>query len=83
MAEEALLRDAGCDVDVFKAAQAVSDEKLVDLLNERFFRGALPATVAKSLIDANQNLWEKTKGLKLTGSMLDMAAVTPAFGVSK
>ena len=83
MSEESYLRDAGCDVDIFKAAQAVSDEKLVDLMNERFFRGALPATVAKSLIDANKNLWEKTKGLKLTGAMLDMASVTPAFGVSK
>jgi hypothetical protein len=61
----------------------VSDEKLVDLMNDRYFRGALPASVAKSLIDTNKNLWEKTKGLKLTGGMLDMAAVTPIFGVSK
>jgi uncharacterized protein (DUF1800 family) len=83
MSDENLLRDAGCDVDVFKTAQAVSDEKLVDLLNDRYFRGALPASVAKSLIDTNQNLWEKNKGLKLTGGMLDMAAVTPIFGVSK
>ena len=83
MSDENLLRDAGCDVDVFKTAQAVSDEKLVDLMNDRYFRGALPASVAKSLIDTNKNLWEKTKGLKLTGGMLDMAAVTPIFGVSK
>ena len=83
MSDENLLRDAGCDVDIFKTAQAVSDEKLVDLLNDRYFRGALPASVAKSLIDTNQNLWEKNKGLKLTGGMLDMAAVTPIFGVSK
>lgn len=83
MSDENLLRDAGCDVDVFKSAQAVSDEKLVDLMNDRYFRGALPASVAKSLIDTNQNLWEKNKGLKLTGGMLDMAAVTPIFGVSK
>ena len=83
MSDENLLRDAGCDVDVFKTAQAVSDEKLVDLMNDRYFRGALPASVAKSLIDTNQNLWEKNKGLKLTGGMLDMAAVTPIFGVSK
>ena len=83
MSDENLLRDAGCDVDIFKTAQAVSDEKLVDLMNDRYFRGALPASVAKSLIDTNQNLWEKNKGLKLTGGMLDMAAVTPIFGVSK
>jgi hypothetical protein len=35
------------------------------------------------MIDANKNLWNKDLGLRLTGSILDMAAVTPAFGVSK
>ena len=64
-------------------AQAVSDEKLMDLMNERFFRGALSASISKSLIDANKNLWNRDQGLKLTGAILDMAAVTPAFGVSK
>jgi len=80
---EATLNDAGCDVTTFKAAQAASDEKLLDLMNERYFRGALSASITKSLIDANKNLWNKDQGLRLTGSVLDMAAVTPAFGVSK
>ena len=80
---EALLNDAGCDVASFKAAQAVSDEKLMDLMNERFFRGAMPASISKSLIDANKNLWSRDKGLCLTGAILDMASLTPAFGVSK
>ena len=80
---ETSLNDAGCDVTAFKAAQAVSDEKLMDLMNERFFRGALSASISKSLIDANKNLWNRDQGLKLTGAILDMAAVTPAFGVSK
>ncbi|MEI7495759.1 MAG: DUF1800 family protein, partial [Betaproteobacteria bacterium] len=81
--DESNLNDAGCEVATFKAAQAVSDEKLLDLMNERFFRGALSASITKSLIDANKNLWNKDQGLRLTGSILDMAAVTPAFGVSK
>jgi uncharacterized protein (DUF1800 family) len=80
---ETTLNDAGCDVAAFKAAQAISDEKLMDLMNERFFRGAMPASISKSLIDANKNLWNKDQGLKLAGSILDMAALTPAFGVSK
>jgi uncharacterized protein (DUF1800 family) len=79
---ESTLNDAGCDVDTFKAAQAVSDEKLLDLMNERFFRGTLSASISKSLVDANKNMSNK-KGLRLTGSILDMAALTPAFGVSK
>jgi uncharacterized protein (DUF1800 family) len=80
---ESSLNDAGCDVAAFKSAQAVSDEKLMDLMNERFFRGAMPASISKSLIDANKNLWNRDQGLRLTGSILDMAALTPAFGVSK
>ena len=80
---ETSLNDAGCDVAAFKTAQAVSDEKLMDLMNERFFRGAMPASINKSLIDANKDLWNRDQGLRLTGSILDMAALTPAFGVSK
>ena len=80
---EITLNEAGCDVASFKSAKAVSDERLVDLMNERFFRGALPASVSKSLIDANKSLWNRDRGLKLAGSILDMASVTPVFGVSK
>ena len=80
---ETSLNDAGCDVTSFKTAQAVSDEKLLDLMNERFFRGALPASISKSLIDANKSLWNRDQGLKLAGAILDMASLTPAFGVSK
>jgi len=80
---ETSLNDAGCDVAAFKTAQAVSDEKLMDLMNDRFFRGALSASVSKSLIDAHKNLWNRDQGLRLAGAILDMAAVTPAFGVSK
>ena len=80
---ESALNDAGCDVATFKAAQAISDEKLMDLMNERFFRGTLSASISKSMIDANKNLWNRDQGLRLVGAYLDMASVTPAFGVSK
>ena len=80
---EETLNDAGCDVASFKEAKASSDERLVDLMSERYFRGALSASIAKSLVDAHKNYWNRNQGLALMGSMLDMAAVTPAFGVSK
>jgi len=80
---EATLNDAGCDVASFKDAKATSDERLVDLMSERYFRGALSATVGKSLVDVHKSYWNRNQGLSLMGSMLDMAAVTPAFGVSK
>ena len=83
MQNESLLTDAGCDVATFKAATAVSDEALVELLSQRYFRGAMPAALAKSLIEANKNLYQKDKGLLLASTMLDMASLTSAFGVSK
>jgi hypothetical protein len=83
MQSESNLVDAGCDVSAFKAAAAVSDEKLVELIGERFFRGAMPAVVAKSLIEANKNLWQKDQAMAHAAAMLDMATLTPAFGVSK
>ena len=81
--DDSLLSNAGCDVEPFKAAQAVSDEKLLDLINDRYFRGALPAAISKSLIDANKNYSNRNKGLALTGAILDMASITSAYGVSK
>lgn len=83
MRNETLLSDAGCDVATFKAATATSDEALVELLSQRYFRGAMPAVVAKSLIEANKNTWQREQGLVLAAAMLDMATLSPAFGVSK
>ena len=83
MQSESNLMDAGCDVAAFKAAAAVSDETLVELIGERFFRGAMPAVVAKSLIEANKNMWQKEQAIAFTAAMLDLATLTPAFGVSK
>lgn len=81
--DDTLLSSAGCDVEPFKVALAVSDQKLMDLINDRYFRGALPAAISKSLIDANKNLSIRKNGLALTGAILDMASITPAYGVSK
>lgn len=81
--EESNLNTAGCDVEIFKTAQESSDEKLLELLNNRFFRGALPATVGMSMIEANKNLWNRNTGLRLVGAYLDMAAMSPSYGVSK
>jgi hypothetical protein len=43
----------------------------------------MPAVVAKSLIEANKNTWQREQGLVLAAAMLDMATLSPAFGVSK
>lgn len=81
--ENRLLIDAGCDTTVFEAAAQKSNEHLVALLGERFFRGAMPAALAQGLIEAHKNFWYDNNKLTLTGAMLEMAMLTPSFGVSK
>jgi uncharacterized protein (DUF1800 family) len=70
MRNETLLSDAGCDVAAFKTATATSDEALVELLSQRYFRGAMPAVLAKSLIEANKNTWQREQGLVLALSLI-------------
>lgn len=83
LSQDALLSDAGCNTTPFKAAAAKSREHLVALLGERYFRGAMPAAVAQGLIEAHQDFWHDNNMMRLTGAMLEMAMLTPAFGVSK
>ncbi len=83
MSHNNLLLDAGCDTTAFEAAARKSNEHLVALLGERFFRGAMTAAVAQSLVEAHKDFWYDNNMMKLTGAMLEMAMLTPAFGVSK
>jgi uncharacterized protein (DUF1800 family) len=78
-----LLSDAGCDASVFESAARKSNEHLVALIGERFFRGAMPAAVAQGLVEAHKNFWHNSNMMMLTGAMLEMAMLTPSFGVSK
>ena len=41
------------------------------------------AAVAQGLIEAHRDYWTDNNPLKLTGAMLEMAMLTPSFGVSK
>jgi hypothetical protein len=83
LANNNLLSDAGCDASVFESAARKSNEHLVALIGERFFRGAMPAAVAQGLVEAHKNFWHNSNMMMLTGAMLEMAMLTPSFGVSK
>lgn len=83
LSHDNLLSDAGCDTGTFQAAAGKSKEHLAALLSERFFRGAMPAAVAQGLVEAHKDFWHDNNMMKLTGAMLEMAMLTPSFGVSK
>jgi uncharacterized protein (DUF1800 family) len=74
---------AGCEVDLFINAAATSDEALLALINERFFKGAMPAPLrlgAKNLL--TQDLANQTPQRKFT-ELLQILISTPTFGVVK
>jgi len=83
MGDENTLLAAGCQLNAFKDAAAQGDAALVALIGERYFRGQMPATIAKELTDGTRDFWDRNKPMALTGAMLEMALISSSFGVSK
>jgi hypothetical protein len=82
--DERLLLAAGCDVEPFKRAIAKSDDALLDLLSERYFRGAMSGTVRQGLKDGlSGQSWQRETPTRFLGAMVQMATFTPAMGAIK
>lgn len=78
---QAELRESGCDIDLFFAAAARSDEALLALIAERYFRGSMPPTLrfhAKALL--SRELAGYTPARRI-GEVLQFLLSTPQFGV--
>jgi len=77
------LINAGCELDLFIKAAEKSDDALIALINERFFKGAMPTTLragAKKLL-AN-NLASNTPSNKFS-LILQLLVTSPSYGVVK
>jgi uncharacterized protein (DUF1800 family) len=82
--DEQLLLAAGCDVEPFKRAIAKSDDALLDLVSERYFRGAMSGTVRQGLKDGlSGQSWQRETPTRFLGAMVQMASFTPAMGAIK
>jgi len=82
--EASNLASAGCDVETFTRAVAKSDDALLDLLSERFFRGAMPATVRQGLKEGLAgHSWQRSTATGTLGFMIQLAAMTPQMGAAK
>jgi uncharacterized protein (DUF1800 family) len=77
------LLDAGCELNLFRQAANTSDEKLLQLVNERFFKGAMP----QPLREGAKNLFSKTLNNepvdRKIGQLLGVMTSTPTYGVVK
>ena len=74
------LIEAGCNLDALSAAASASESEILNLISQRFFRGAMPAVTGQALL---QSVNVNNNPLVKAGQMIDMALITPAFGVSK
>lgn len=71
---------ADCDARAFGRAFNTSPAAFADLVSERFFRGAMPATLRQNLIDLAPTTWGDTPDQKAI-SLLQFALATPYYGV--
>ncbi|MFN5722785.1 MAG: DUF1800 family protein [Betaproteobacteria bacterium] len=80
--DEAVWAASGCDMAAFKQAAGSSDAELLELINQRFFRGAMTPTTRRALSESVPT-WQRDTPLRLTGALLQSAMITPAFGAAR
>jgi uncharacterized protein (DUF1800 family) len=80
IAEGVLRAGTGCDASVFGRAYATSPAAFVELVNQRYFRGAMPPVLRQNLIELAPGTWGNTPDQKAI-SLLQFALATPYYGV--
>jgi uncharacterized protein (DUF1800 family) len=73
---------AGCKIDAFGQALAASPQLYVNLVNERFFRGAMAPTLRQNLIDLAPTVWGENFNMKAM-NLLAYALSSPYYGVMR
>jgi len=75
--------NAGCEIDLFVKAVEKSDEALIALISERFFKGAMPATLRLGAKNLLANELATQNSVQKFGRLLEVMISTPTFGVVK
>ena len=75
--------NAGCEIDLFVKAVDKSDEALIALLSERFFKGAMPATLRLGAKNLLANELASQNSVQKFARLLEVLISTPTFGVVK
>ena len=77
-------RTARCDIDRFTQAYARSPKEFIDLLSERWFRGAMPPTLRSNIEQQiRKPTWDTSSPDEGTVRMLMFAVSSPYFGAVK
>lgn len=75
--------NAGCEIDAFVKAAEKSDEALIALISERFFKGAMPATLRLGAKNLLANELATQIPVQKFARLLEVMISTPTFGVVK
>lgn len=80
IAQGTLRAGTGCDASAFGRAFSTSPAAFAELVNERYFRGAMPPVLRQNLIELAPTVWGNTPDQKAV-SLLQFALATPYYGV--
>ncbi len=74
-------RDAGCDVQEFLTAAQTSDDALLNLINIRFFRGAMSPTLRNGALNVMKTNMSGNPAWQKASRTLHLLLSSPAYGV--
>jgi hypothetical protein len=76
-------RSAGCQLDPIEAAARQSDEALITLISQRYFRGAMPQPLRLTMQTLLRDRLGSEEPLRKFGDLVGLALVSPYFGAVK
>ena len=74
---------AGCNPSAVVSALAASPRAYLDLLSERYFRGAMPPTLRSNITELIAQFWNSKDNEETSMRFLDFALSSPYYGVIK
>jgi uncharacterized protein (DUF1800 family) len=76
-------KDAGCDLQEFITAAQISDESLLNVINLRFFRGAMSPTLRNAVLNVMKTNMNSDSPLRKSSRTLNFLLSSPSYGVAR
>ena len=76
-------KDAGCDVQDFLTAAQTSDEALLNLINVRFFRGAMSPTLRNGALNVMKTSMNGNPPWQKASRTMHLLLTSPSYGVTR
>jgi uncharacterized protein (DUF1800 family) len=76
-------KEAGCDVQEFFTAAQTSDDALLNLINVRFFRGAMSPTLRNGALNVMKTNMDGNPPWQKASRTLQLLLTSPSYGVTR